>query len=145
MVAARRRSIRSYTRVKRRRALIIDDEAFVVDALVSILGETFEVEGTTNARAALRRLLDGEPFQLILCDVTMAPLGGLDLRDRLHAANPEAAACIVFMTGGVADPAARRRLAAMPNKCVTKPVTGDEVLELIRSLDALSKTSSGAR
>jgi CheY-like chemotaxis protein len=144
-VAARRRSIRSYTRVKRSRVLVIDDEAFVVEALTYVLEEAFEVVATTDARAALRRLLDGERFDVILSDVTMAPLSGLDLRDRLHAVDPRAAARIVFMTGGVADPEARRRLAAMPNPCMSKPVSGDEVVALVRGLADLSSKSSGRR
>jgi CheY-like chemotaxis protein len=144
-LAARYRRIKSYTRVKRRRVLVIDDDPLVVEALTCILAEAFDVEGTTDARAALRRLLAGEQFHLVLSDVTMAPLGGLELRDRLHAADPEAAACIVFMTGGVADPAARRRLAAMPNACVSKPVSSAEVAELVRNLAQLSgRKSSGA-
>jgi CheY-like chemotaxis protein len=125
--------------------LVVDDEAFVVDALTFVLAETFVVEGTTDARAALGRLLAGEQFDLVLCDVTMALLSGLDLRDRLHAADPQAAARIVFMTGGVADPEARRRLAAMPNTCVSKPMSSEELSELVRSLVQVSKESSGAR
>jgi CheY-like chemotaxis protein len=142
-VSARRRSIRSYTRVRRRRVLVVDDEAFVVEALIAVLSDDFDVEGTTDAPEALRRLCSGDRFDLVLCDVTMHPLGGLDLRDRLHAADPAAAARIVFMTGGVADPAARRRLAAMPNVCVTKPGTGDELVELVRNLTRLSRRSTG--
>jgi CheY-like chemotaxis protein len=143
-VAARRRSIQSYTRVKRIRVLVIDDERIVVEALTCLLAETFDVDGTTDARAALRRLVGGEYFHLVLSDVTMAPLDGLDLRDRLHEADPKAAARIVFMTGGVADPAARRRLAAMPNACIGKPVSSEEVVELVRKLSKLSAKSSRA-
>lgn len=115
-----------------------------MEALTHLLSETFDVQGTTDARAALRRLLAGERYDLVLSDVTMAPLGGLDLRDALDAADPEAAARIVFMTGGVADPAVRRRLAEMPNPCVSKPVTREEVAELVRRLAPLAGNSARA-
>jgi CheY-like chemotaxis protein len=59
------------------------------------------VVAVASGKAALARLDDGERFDLVLCDLLMPEMTGLDLHARLRADYPDQAARVVFMTGGV--------------------------------------------
>ena len=61
------------------RVLIVDDETELVTALTERLSlRGFSTTGVTTGEGALE-LLDGEPFEVVLLDVKMPGLGGLEL------------------------------------------------------------------
>jgi len=123
----------SRTRIRLPRVLVVDDEPNILDALTCALSDEFLVEGTTDPHEALHVLLSGRTYDVVLCDVVMAHLDGLDLRDRLHALAPEVAARLVFMTGGVPDERARARLDRIPNPCLAKPMSMAELRAFLRA------------
>jgi len=51
----------------------------------------------------------------------MPDLSGVEFHDELARRSPELAHRIVFMTGGVRDPAVAHRLRALPNAVLSKP------------------------
>jgi DNA-binding NtrC family response regulator len=115
------------------RVLVIDDELFVVQALRLVLSREFDVRGTTSVAQALTWLHDTEPFDVILCDLSMRGAGGgVALRDRIAAVNPEQAARIVFVTGGALLPAVQSELAGMSNPVLEKPIDMGALRDLIR-------------
>ena len=88
-----------------RRALIIDDEAPVRNPIRRFLerrGWTVEEaeDGVPWVSPACWRE-DGHGFDLILSDLKMPGLSGIDLHDRLLAERPELMARLVFITGDV--------------------------------------------
>ena len=103
------------------RILAIDDEPMVGTALRRAMGKENEVIVETSARAALERLRKGEHFDLILCDIMMPDMSGMDFHGSLRAFAPDRAADIVFMTGGAFTPKARSFLDAVPNERLEKP------------------------
>jgi CheY-like chemotaxis protein len=144
----RREPSDSHMRIRLPRVLVIDDEPLILDALTCALSDDFLVEGTTDPHEALHVLLSGRTYDAVLCDVTMRALNGLDLRDRLHALAPEIAARLVFMTGGVTDAGAQRRLDAMPNPCLGKPMSTAELRAFLRAfvgIEAAARTVDGGR
>jgi CheY-like chemotaxis protein len=87
-----------------RRALIIDDEAPVRNPIRRFLERRgWTVEEAEDGAAGLSRLLvqDGHGFDLILSDLKMPGLSGLELHDRLLKERPELMARLVFITGDV--------------------------------------------
>ena len=76
--------------VPRSRLLIIDDDAAVGAALKLVLSDEHEVRVDTSARRALERLSGGERYDVILCDLMMPELSGMDFHSEL--ANVDAAA-----------------------------------------------------
>src|SRR2546428_11312450 len=60
------------------RVLVVDDEPGLRQSLGLLLGDAgYQVAAESDGRAALERALR-EPFDLILCDVRMPQLGGLE-------------------------------------------------------------------
>jgi signal transduction histidine kinase len=117
---------------RRARVLAVDDEPQVLRSLQRALG-AHEVIVADSGSDALRRL-DADPaFDVILCDLMMDDMTGMDLHRRLSARAPELAQRIVFMTGGVFTDAARDFLAGVPNACIEKPFD----LKALRALVAL--------
>ncbi len=101
--------------------LAIDDEPIVGTALKRVMGKEHQVVTETSARKALERIRGGEHFDLILCDMMMPDMTGMDFYDELKSFAPERAAEIVFMTGGAFTPKARTFLDSVGNERLEKP------------------------
>jgi len=119
---------------RRARILLVDDEPFFVSAMCRVLEEEHDVIGTTSARDALSRLSadTASAFDLILCDLMMSEMSGIELFGELVRRSPEIARRVVFMTGGAFTPRARAFLQAIPNRCVEKPLDLETIDDLIR-------------
>jgi two-component system cell cycle sensor histidine kinase/response regulator CckA len=115
----------------RARVLVIDDDPAVGTALKLVLAEEHEVEVLTNARHALDRLRNGERFGVILCDLMMPELSGMDFHRELALSNPELAAGIIFLTGGAFTLGAREFLDRIPNPRLGKPFNWSDLRALI--------------
>jgi signal transduction histidine kinase/CheY-like chemotaxis protein len=116
------------------RILVIDDEPMVLAAVRRCMTPEHEVTTEGNAAAALHRLHDGERFDLIICDLMMPQVSGLDLYEELAATEPDLLHKLVFLTGGAFTPRAREFLDRVPNARMEKPFEGPQLLALVRSL-----------
>lgn len=122
----------SGTRSRTARVLVVDDEALVVDSLQRLLSAEFEIVSTTRAEEALEWITGGESYDVILCDVMMPDLNGVELRRRVEEFAPEQAARMVFVTGGLLLPHVRSMLDDVPNTVLEKPIDIEGLRELIR-------------
>ncbi len=116
---------------RRRRVLVVDDELNVTLALQRVLGLSHEVAAVNSAREGLRLLESGERYDIILLDVMMPEMSGVELHALLQQRMPEQAARIVFMTGGAFAPKTRTQLDEISNAKLTKPLNIAEVLMLV--------------
>ncbi|MFL5397024.1 MAG: response regulator, partial [Myxococcales bacterium] len=73
----------------------------------------------------------GTRFDLILCDMMMPLMTGMEFHMRLVTLAPEQADRIVFMTGGAFTPRAREFLARLPNLRLEKPFDLAHVLAMV--------------
>jgi PAS domain S-box-containing protein len=105
--------------------LVVDDEPYVGRTMRRILGARHEVEVLESAERALERLASPPAPDVILCDLMMPGVTGMELHARLLERDPAAAARMVFVTGGALHEAARRFLAAVPNPVLEKPFATD--------------------
>jgi CheY-like chemotaxis protein len=122
----------SGTRRRHGRVLVIDDEPALGRALQGVLARDNEVVVTTDASAALVRLRAGEWYDVVLCDVTMPDMDGVEFHRRLSAILPEEADRIVFITGGALGEHAAAFFDDAPNLLLQKPLD----LEGLRALIA---------
>jgi DNA-binding NtrC family response regulator len=90
-----------------------------------------EVRSVVRARDALDAVLAGDHFDVILCDLLMPGMTGMDLHDALSSAEPEQAKKMVFMTGGAFTPRAASFLERVPNPQVEKPLDMKRLLALV--------------
>jgi PAS domain S-box-containing protein len=124
------------------RLLIVDDEASVGSALKRALSRNHEVVATTEASQALERLRQGEWFDVILCDLMMPHMSGMEFYRVLLEQLPALAPRVVFMTGGIFTDAARAFIAQVPNPMVEKPFDRNHI-EAVLSRLALAERSPG--
>jgi two-component system, NtrC family, sensor kinase len=68
----------NYSSAEDRRILVVDDEAPVRNLFAAALGERYSCETAADAQEALRRL-SAEPFSLVVLDVNMPGLNGVEL------------------------------------------------------------------
>jgi CheY-like chemotaxis protein len=105
---------------RRARVLAVDDEPQVLRSIQRALGD-HEVVVVDCGRDALARLATDPAFDLILCDLMMGDLTGMDLHAEIARRSAALADRIIFMTGGVFTDAARDFLAGVANACIEKP------------------------
>jgi PAS domain S-box-containing protein len=107
---------------RRGRILVLDDEPMVCRAVRRTLEAQHEVVTLTDARSAVERLAGGEMFDLVLCDLAMPGMSGMECFEELSRRQPEMAKRMIFLTGGAFTPAARKFLEDNPGRCVEKPI-----------------------
>jgi CheY-like chemotaxis protein len=116
------------------RVLVIDDEAAVGRTIQRLLGEQFEVVVVTAGKDAIDLLVGkGADFDLILCDLTMPDITGMDVYARATQARTDVGQRFVFMTGGTFSTRARDFLDHVPNERLDKPFDLQTVRNLARS------------
>jgi CheY-like chemotaxis protein len=80
--------------------LVVDDEPLVGRLVERALGRGHRVTAVTTGRDGLELLIAGERFDLILCDLMMPEITGMDLYERVLGFSAEQAERMVFLTGG---------------------------------------------
>ena len=107
--------------LRRGHILVVDDEPIIGQAIRRALRVEHEVKVVSRAREASALIAGGERFDVILCDLMMPEVTGMDLHAELTETAPEQARSIVFLTGGAFTPRARRFLDQVENQRVEKP------------------------
>ncbi len=115
----------------RARILVVDDEVPIGVALKRVLGEHHDVLPVTCGRDALARVAAGERFDVILSDLLMPDMSGIELYERLRQAAPDQADRTVFLTGAAYTPAARDFLDRVPNPRIEKPFEPANLMAII--------------
>jgi PAS domain S-box-containing protein len=114
--------------------VIVDDEPMILNALRRALGADHQVTTVAGGQAALALLGDGERFDVILCDLMMPEMSGMDLYDQIRRRAPGQADRIVFITGGAFTPRAREFLERVSNPRMEKPIEFQSLRTLIRNV-----------
>jgi PAS domain S-box-containing protein len=109
----------------RGRVLVVDDEPYVGKTMRRILGASHDVEVVGSAQEALDRLAQPPAPDVILCDLMMPGMTGMELHAALLARDPAAAARMVFVTGGALHESSRAFIAAVANPVLEKPFPTD--------------------
>jgi PAS domain S-box-containing protein len=115
---------------ERKRILVIDDEPLVCDAVVRVLEDDNDIRCVTQATDALEIIKEGN-LDLILCDLMMPVMTGMDLYAEVVRLAPQMAGRIVFMTGGAFTSRARAFLESVSNPCLEKPLDMVKLRSLI--------------
>jgi signal transduction histidine kinase len=113
------------------RVLVIDDDLLLLKTLTRILGSEFEIVAVPSAREAFARIGE-DSFDVILCDLMMPEMTGMDLHAVLARAAPDEAEKMIFLTGGTFTPRAQEFLDAVPNLRLDKPFDAKQLRAIIR-------------
>ena len=114
--------------------LVVDDDAAICTAIRRTLGRRHQVTTTTSGREAIDRVKGGERYDLILCDLMMPMVTGMEVHAELALAVPEQADRIVFLTGGAFTAQAREFLNRIPNERFEKPFDGGRLRMLAKEM-----------
>jgi signal transduction histidine kinase/CheY-like chemotaxis protein len=104
------------------RILVIDDDVLVARTIVRLL-KGHHVETATSGQAALRRLLDEDsPFDLVLCDLMMPDMTGMELFEQIELSKPALAERFVFISGGGVNERSRQFIESHRERVLPKPI-----------------------
>jgi CheY-like chemotaxis protein len=104
----------------RRRVLVVDDEPFLASGIARVLDGADVVTAGTG-REALDVLGRDTAFDVVLCDLVMSDLGGMDVHTWLAQHAPALAERTIFMTAGAFTDETRAFLARTTNPVLRKP------------------------
>ncbi|MET0341610.1 MAG: response regulator [Polyangiales bacterium] len=118
---------------RRPRVLVIDDEELMCEMLAGMLEESFDVTWFSNPRAALEALRTDASWDVVLSDVMMPELSGMDLHAEVARSLPALAQRFVFITGGTFTARAQAFLETLPREPLLKPFSRDALLARVRA------------
>lgn len=116
------------------RILILDDEVFLAQAIRAILESDHHVDVETESVKGLNRILADAQYDLILCDLMMPRLTGMEIYLKLSEDGRGFEKRIVFMTGGAYTPRMIEFAKTTSNPCISKPFEPRELKNLIAQI-----------
>ncbi len=120
--------------VARARILVIDDNPLVARIVMRALERDHHVELSLTGQGALDRLALGEVFDVIVCDVMMPAMSGMEFHAELERSRPALARRVLFLTGGAFARDAREFLASTAQPWMSKPFAHNELREAVEKL-----------
>jgi signal transduction histidine kinase len=125
-------------RRRRARILLIDDDPGVLNVTKRMLEKHYEVEAIGDARSALAELAHGPRIDVILCDIMMPEMSGMELYGEIKKRSAAVADRMLFTTGGAFTPEASAFLESCGRPHVIKPFDAKVLVAAIeRVLDSL--------
>jgi PAS domain S-box-containing protein len=124
----------------RGRILVVDDEAGIRTSLARLLGREHEVVLAASGEEGQALLATDRRFDLVLCDLMMPRMSGMELHAWLAERDPALAGQVVFITGGAFLPGAAEYLARVGNLRVEKPFDSADLKRLAGELVLSART-----
>jgi len=125
----------------RPRRLLVEDDADTLEVFSLLLGERYAVSAYRSPLDALRGLGDARP-DLVLLDIGMHPIDGVECLRQIRATPGHADVAAVALTGFARDQERERFLACGFQAVVVKPF---EPADLIAVIDGLVGRSASVR
>ncbi|MBI3392911.1 MAG: response regulator [Nitrospirae bacterium] len=124
------------------RILAVDDEAVILE----IIRDTFAANGNEVRTAASGReaidILGTEDFDLVLTDIKMPDMSGIELYDWIRESRPYLARRVLFVTGDVVDVTTQDLLGVSGRPYIAKPF---RIAELIQKAQEIVSAESTLR
>jgi CheY-like chemotaxis protein len=116
-----------------RRILVVDDEPPVAELIARALRAAhYDVDVSLDGKEALS-LIEQKRYDLIIADLRMPEMGGMELYEHFRRVDPSVARRMVFLTGDVLSGQALDFLRETGSLHLPKPCTLEELLELVRT------------
>lgn len=111
--------------------LIVDDEESVRDSLYNwFIEDGYQVDSAADAKEALKKI-EAQHFDIILADIKMPGMDGMEMHRRIRALNSDA--IVIIMTAFASVDTAVQALKDGAFDYVTKPFDPDDLSHLIRN------------
>lgn len=114
----------------KKRILLVEDDGTSVIVYTSFMEEWgLVVIRARNGAEALRMMREGNKFDLILMDINMPVMNGIEAT--LELRKEDRTTCIIILTGGSQDEDIVRALSAGANDYIFKPVSEIQLLRVL--------------
>lgn len=110
--------------------LVVDDEPMVCDMIAAILAPDYNVATFTDSRAALASMLQGS-FDVILCDLMMPGITGMEIYAQLERQRPALTERIIFLSAGAFTEGVRSFLATSRRPQLHKPFQREDLVDMV--------------
>lgn len=122
--------------------LVVEDEPGLRELLSDILrSHGYKVLTADDGEAALALFLDDRSVQLVVSDIGLPKVGGLDLFVEMRKLNPKVK--VILVSGFVGDADRQKMLEIGVDRFIQKPYSPNDVLRKIR--EVLDKSANGDR
>ena len=122
--------------------LVVDDSAEVRDLVESLLAPGgFQVVQAPNGVEALRRIEEGLVVDLLIADVTMPQMGGVELSQRIRQLLPGVG--VVYVSGSSFDRLSVPDFDPTRETCLAKPFTPAQLRKEVQRALTLTGTTGG--
>jgi signal transduction histidine kinase/ActR/RegA family two-component response regulator len=118
----------------RRRILAVDDEALLLKAYRRMLSDAHELVTALGGPEALALLQKDARFDVVLCDLQMPEMSGMEVHAAVTKRYPALADRFVFVTGGAFSGDARRFLEDAGPAVIQKPFNVNDLLSLVDTI-----------
>lgn len=113
------------------RILIVDDDEIVLGAVLSSIEDMFEIRGTESPEEALR-ILETDAFEILVSDLMMREMYGLDLIKAAREIRPDIA--VIVITGYASKEVAVKSLREGVHDFLEKPLTPDMIIRSVNGV-----------
>jgi signal transduction histidine kinase len=121
--------------VRRLSIILIEDETALLSPLRRMLAAYHDILTFSDPRDGMRCLIEQPPPDVIICDINMPMVSGVELYQEVTRLRPFLAKRFVFLTGGVCEEAAP--LVAANARILEKPVHREELIGAIEAIATL--------
>src|SRR4030065_2557329 len=127
----------------KKRILVVEDDAEMKSLLKDFFEEDrFEIDSVSNGSEAFRKIAR-EPFDLIITDIRMPGLTGLDILPGIKKLQPEVS--IIVITAFGSEEVHRKALDRGASAYLEKPIRMDELRKLIHNMVFLQQDKGGTQ
>jgi len=116
----------------KKQILICDDEEGIRESLRLILEDKYELTFANDGNQCLTHIKQNPAISLVLLDIKMPQINGLDVLKHLKKTNPHTKVVIVSGYKSVETAAEASRIGA--DDYITKPFEKKEVLEIVEKI-----------
>jgi diguanylate cyclase (GGDEF)-like protein len=128
-----------------RRVLLVDDDRENIELLAKyISNDGHIVQNASDPEAALHRLRAWKPH-LILLDVNMPKMTGLELVPKIRALTPDEYTAIILISASMTMEDVTKGLESGSDDYLTKPFRAQDVISRVRAMFRLKETQDSLR
>jgi len=122
---------RDYTILTGKSVIVVDDEDGVVKAVKEAIGpKVASIESASDGARALEMIVENE-YDLILTDIKMAGMNGMELYRRINEVKPYLAQRMIFLTGDLENEATESFIKLTGCPYLAKPFTMAELMDVM--------------
>jgi CheY-like chemotaxis protein len=113
------------------RVLLIDDEPMLGRVFRRLLRDKADLVFALGGATAVDMLKSDQAWDLVLCDLTMPGVDGIDVYNYIQEAHPALLPRIRFLSGGAFTPRGRNFLSQDGVTHISKPVSPRDLSDLV--------------